>query len=100
MQRGERAFMNVEKLSVALTAEQAAMVRQAVETGEYATVSEVIREALRLWWAEQQARTHDLEELRRLWRAGIDSGSGEDGPAVFDRLRRRYRRDKPDADSE
>jgi antitoxin ParD1/3/4 len=43
---------NVEKLSIALTPEMAAAVRQAVASGEYASASEVIREALRLW------RTH------------------------------------------
>jgi len=38
---------NVEKLSIALTPEMAATVRQCVERGEYASSSEVIREALR-----------------------------------------------------
>ena len=38
---------HVEKMSVALTQEMAEMVRQAVETGEYASSSEVVREALR-----------------------------------------------------
>lgn len=82
-------MQNVEKLSVALTPEMAAMVRQAVQTGEYATVSEVIREALRMWKAEQQARARGLDELRQMWREGVESGAGEDGPAVFARLRRR-----------
>lgn len=38
---------NVEKMSIALTPEMAALVREAVETGEYATSSEMVREALR-----------------------------------------------------
>ena len=38
---------NVEKLSIALTPEMAAIVRQRVESGEYASSSEIIREALR-----------------------------------------------------
>ena len=38
---------NVEKISIALTPEMVALVRDAVESGEYATCSEVIREALR-----------------------------------------------------
>jgi antitoxin ParD1/3/4 len=80
----------VEKLSVVLTPEQAAMVREAVRTGEYATVSEVIREALRLWKADQAAHANDVEELRRLWREGIESGPSTDGLTVLARLRRRY----------
>ena len=38
----------VEKLSIALTPEQATLVRQVVESGEYASSSEVIRDALRV----------------------------------------------------
>jgi antitoxin ParD1/3/4 len=82
-------MQGVEKLSIALTPEMAAMVRDAVRTGEYASTSEVIRDALRLWKAEQAARARAIEELRRLWREGIESGPAEDGPTVFARLRRR-----------
>jgi antitoxin ParD1/3/4 len=70
----EQHVQNVEKMSVALTPEMAAAVRQAVESGEYASASEVIREALRLWKAHQVARERDLDELRRVWREGIESG--------------------------
>jgi antitoxin ParD1/3/4 len=65
---------SVEKLSIALTPEMAAAVRQAVASGEYASASEVIREALRLWKAHQAAREREVEELRRAWREGIESG--------------------------
>jgi antitoxin ParD1/3/4 len=65
---------NVEKMSVALTREMAAAVRHAVESGEYASASEVIREALRLWKAHQMAREDEVEELRRFWREGLESG--------------------------
>ena len=37
----------VEKISIALPPEMVAVVRQAVETGEYASSSEVVRDALR-----------------------------------------------------
>lgn len=40
---------NVEKLSIALTPLMAGLVRGAVESGECATTSEVVREALREW---------------------------------------------------
>jgi antitoxin ParD1/3/4 len=65
---------NVEKMSVVLTPEMAAAVRHAVESGEYASASEVIREALRLWKEHQVARERELDELRRVWREGIESG--------------------------
>ena len=65
---------NVEKLSIALTPEMAAAVRQAVASGEYASASEVIREALRLWKAHEAARAREVEELRRAWRRGSKAG--------------------------
>ena len=37
----------VEKLSIGLPTDMATLVRKAVETGDYASSSEVIREALR-----------------------------------------------------
>ena len=39
----------VERLSITLPAEMAASLRQTVEGGQYASASEVIREALREW---------------------------------------------------
>jgi len=91
---------SVEKLSVAVTAEQAAMVREAVETGEYATAGEVVGEALRLWQAERQARAREAEELRRLWREGVESGPAQDGRAAFARLRQRIESEAVDSAAE
>jgi antitoxin ParD1/3/4 len=65
---------NVEKISIALPADMATLVRNAVETGDYASSSEVIREALREWKARRAARSEAVSELRRLWEEGIDSG--------------------------
>jgi antitoxin ParD1/3/4 len=67
---------NIEKLSIALTGEQVAALRAAVETGEYATTSEVVREAVRDWQAKRELRKLDVERLRRLWEEGVASGPG------------------------
>lgn len=67
---------NVEKLSIALTPEMAAVVRQCVESGEYASSSEVIREALRDWKLKRSLQQNEIAELRNLWQAGIESGPG------------------------
>jgi Arc/MetJ-type ribon-helix-helix transcriptional regulator len=39
---------DIHKVSVALTGDQLAALTAAVESGEYATTSEIIREAIRL----------------------------------------------------
>jgi antitoxin ParD1/3/4 len=70
------SMTTVEKLSVALTPEMASLVRGAVEGGDYASTSEVIRDALRLWRDERAARALVVEELGQAWCEGIASGPG------------------------
>lgn len=83
---------NVEKLSVALTPEMAVLIRGAVESGEYATTSEVVREALREWKQRRILQQGDIEELRRLWVEGLASGPGrfQDIHAIKAEARRRW----------
>ena len=82
---------NVEKISIALTPEMAGLVRRAVESGEYASTSEVVREALREWKQRRALRQQDIEELRRLWDESLASGPGrfEDIEAIKAEARRR-----------
>jgi len=78
---------NVEKISVALTPEMAMTMRQAVESGEYASASEVMREAMREWHARRTEREQALAQLGRLWDEGIASGEAADGEAAFARIK-------------
>jgi antitoxin ParD1/3/4 len=81
---------NVQKVSVALTPEMIAMLKDAVDTGEYTSTSEVVRDALRTWKAHRTAHEMNAEELRRLWKEGIASGPSAEGDMVFSRLRDKY----------
>ena len=90
----------VHKISIALTQEHYEMIQKAVASGDYATTSEVIRDALRGWAKVQMLRQMERERLCRLWDEGIASGPGRersiediiaeareaplDGPAVMD----------------
>jgi antitoxin ParD1/3/4 len=67
---------NVEKISVALPPEMVGHIREAVESGNYSSSSEVIREALRDWLEKQERKRVALKELRRLVREGVESGPG------------------------
>lgn len=67
---------NVQKVSVALTPEMLAMLKEAVDSGEYTSTSEVIRDALRGWKARRAVHEMEIEELRKLWNEGIASGPG------------------------
>ena len=79
----------VEKISIALTEDLAALVRKAVESGDYASTSEVIRDALRDWKIKRAAREEQIAELRRLWQDGIDSGVA--GPLDIEAIKREVR---------
>ena len=69
---------NIQKVSIALTGEQLAALRAAVDAGEYATTSEVVREALRDWQLKRDLQQDDIRRLRRLWQDGLASGSAGD----------------------
>ncbi|MCC5977849.1 MAG: type II toxin-antitoxin system ParD family antitoxin [Salinarimonas sp.] len=66
----------VEKITIALTPEMAAFVRRAVDTGEYASTSEAIRDAVREWQERRDLLGYTVEELQGLVREGIESGPG------------------------
>jgi antitoxin ParD1/3/4 len=68
---------DIQKVSVALTGEQVAALKAAVESGEYATASEIVREALRDWQFKRELRQKDIERLRQLWDEGKASGPPE-----------------------
>lgn len=81
----------VEKISIALPAEMVSMVRGAVDAGEYASSSEVVRDALRDWSHKRMAREQGVEELRRLWQEALErNGPYVPAEEVFDRLRAKY----------
>ena len=77
-------------MSIALTPEMADEIRNAVNSGEYASSSEVIREALRDWRRKRALQEQEIEELRALWREGIDSGEGRYGS--IDEIKRAARK--------
>ncbi len=76
----------IERLTITLPADMAGMVKGAVDEGDYATASEVIREALRDWKLRRELRLHQVAELK----AEIDRGLkdiAEGRVADFDRMR-------------
>lgn len=62
----------IERITVTLTAEMANAVRGAVQAGEYASSSELIREALRDWRHKRALQEQELRALRAKVRQGLD----------------------------
>ena len=69
----------IEKMSVSVTTELAENVREAVRSGDFASSSDAVRDALRLWSDKRRNRTLAIERLRQLWDEGL--ASGEPQPA-------------------
>ena len=61
----------LERITVTMPEEMAAKLRAAVDSGEYATTSEVVREALRLMRQRDARPEQQTVELRRAVEAGV-----------------------------
>lgn len=85
---------NVEHLTIALSPELASLVKSAVETGDYASSSEVVRDALLGWERKRSLQEIELEAIRAEVGKGLeDMHAGKTAPAgnVFDRLETKHR---------
>jgi antitoxin ParD1/3/4 len=61
---------DIERLTITLPSEMAAVVKGAVDGGDYASNSEVVREALRDWKMKRAVQLKEMESLK----ADIDKG--------------------------
>ena len=61
---------NIERMTITLPSDMAAVIKAAVDGGDYASSSEVVRESLRDW---KMKRALQLQELAAL-KADIDKG--------------------------
>jgi antitoxin ParD1/3/4 len=56
-------MQNTEKISITMTPDMLRVVRESVEAGEYASTSEALRDAVRVW---QRQRLEDAERLNAI----------------------------------
>lgn len=61
-------------LTISLSPKQLSRLSQAVESGSYASNSEVVRDALRLWEQREEIRALELARLKQAYEEGIASG--------------------------
>ena len=75
-----------ENISVSFTPQQAEFLAACVASGRYQSMSEVVREGLRLLEDRQQQRQAELERARALIQEGVDQldrGQVVDGDTFF-----------------
>lgn len=83
-------MVTVERMTITVPSEMAETLRQMVMAGEYASISEVIREALCEWMRQREAEQHDLKALQVAIKVGLDSGPGLPADQVLAELLARY----------
>jgi antitoxin ParD1/3/4 len=60
----------IERMTITLPSDMAASVREAVDQGDYASSSDVVRQALREWKAKRALQVEEFEALK----ADLDRG--------------------------
>jgi antitoxin ParD1/3/4 len=53
-----------EKLSITLPAEMVTVIKEQVDAGRYASVSEVLRQAMRSWMRDEEEHAERLNAIR------------------------------------
>ena len=79
-----------DRISVELTPEQSAALSAIVEAGAFASVEDIVREALEAWQAKRLVHGYTPEEIGRLWDEGQASGDLIDGDEAYQQIRRDF----------
>jgi antitoxin ParD1/3/4 len=83
-------MQSAEKISVTMTTDMLKVIRESVRAGEYASTSEALRDAVRLWQRRRIEDAERLEAIRARVRRSIDdphaSLSEDEVDARLDRL--------------
>jgi antitoxin ParD1/3/4 len=85
-------MQNAEKVSITLTTEMVKIIKESVESGEYASTSEVLRDAFRIW---QRARVEHAERMAVI-KARIENAVHSTGPRyTSEEIRAHFASTKP-----
>ena len=60
----------IERMTITMPADMASVVKSAVDSGDYASTSEVVRDALRAWKMKRSIQIQEIASLK----ADIDKG--------------------------
>lgn len=84
----------MKTLTISLSGQQISRLRDAVESGSYASNSEVVRDALRLWEQREEMRQLEIARLKRAYDEGMASGEGReiDRKAILGELKAEARK--------
>jgi antitoxin ParD1/3/4 len=81
----------LQKLHLDLPAEIAEVIDNAVDTGEFASASDMVSSVIALWRDQRPGADLSTEDLRRLVEEGESSGEPVPADVVYDRIVGRLR---------
>ncbi len=81
----------VEKISITLPPDMLSLIKEKVKGGDYASTSEVIREAMRLWQKQEEEHHARLSLLRARLECSAQSGTPVPLDQAFDTLEQIHR---------
>jgi antitoxin ParD1/3/4 len=85
-----------EKLSITLPPEMVSAIKSRVESGSYASTSEVLREAMRLWLRQAEECEQRMAAVRaRVQQSLSDTRPNLTGKEVRERLQSLYAQHRP-----
>jgi antitoxin ParD1/3/4 len=73
LQDQELTVSTIERMTITMPADMASVVKAAVDSGDYASTSEVVRDALREWKMKRAIQIQEIASLK----ADIDKGLAE-----------------------
>jgi antitoxin ParD1/3/4 len=65
-------MQTAEKISITVTSEMLRAIRESVDAGDYASTSEVIRHAMRLWQRERDEHAERMAAIKARIRRSLD----------------------------
>ena len=68
-------MQSAEKISITVTPEMLRVIRESVDAGEYASTSEVIRDAMRLWQRQREEHAETIKSIKARIRKSLDDPS-------------------------
>jgi antitoxin ParD1/3/4 len=68
----------MKTVTVSLSPEQAARLQEAVDSGAYASDSEIVHDALDLWEKRENVRDLEIARLKKAYDEGMARGGGRE----------------------
>ena len=89
-----------EKISITLPPDMLADIKEKVEAGDYASTSEVVREAMRLWQKHEEEHKARIDLIRERLERSVHSGKPIPIDQAFGQIERLHKRRKKQAGHE